>query len=277
MGRRAYCLIGDPVAHSLSPLLHGTAFALLGADAVYEKIRVAPESLEDFVAEGAFDGYNITIPHKERVIPLLDELAGDALAAGAVNTAVRDGGKTVGYNTDMEGLLLALRGQGRGYAGSVVCVLGTGGAARGCAKKAALEGARDVRIVGRSREKAEGILPGAYAGPLSEEAVRGADIFVNATPLGMAGYAEDFADTAFLGGLPAHALVYDCVYTPRETTLVRAARARGLSAESGLSMLVWQGLLSEALWGVAGRDALLGGELYQEVFGVLDEKLRIEN
>ncbi|MDR1815976.1 MAG: hypothetical protein LBR00_04750 [Clostridiales Family XIII bacterium] len=270
---RQFAVIGDPVAHSISPLLHRTAFARLGVPAAYDAFHVRPAVLGAFVGGTALEGYNVTIPHKARIVPFLDGLRGDALAAGAVNTVVREGGQKIGYNTDMDGLLFALRELGCGYSGASVRVFGTGGAARGAACKAASEGAREVRVLGRSREKAEAILSGSYGGMPSADAVRGADLFVNATPLGMAGYGEDFADLSFLDGLPAHAVVYDCVYTPAETALVRAARARGLRAETGLSMLVWQGLLSEALWGVAPREAALSAEVYGAVHEALSKHL----
>jgi shikimate dehydrogenase len=287
-------VIGDPVEHSLSPALHGAVFETLGLEAVYEKVRVPPGALEDFAGKNSLRGYNVTIPHKESIIPFLDEVSGEARLAGAVNTVVREGGRQIGYNTDMEGLLRALRGNGTEYRDRVVCVFGTGGAARGVVCKAALEGAGEIRIFGRNGAKAAGIVRAAagqgdpyrkeplFRGLPSPEGVRGADIFINATPLGMAGFGEDFSSpgvsrqgvsTAFLEGLPDKALVYDCVYTPGETTLVKAARDRGLRAENGLSMLVWQGLLAEVFFGLADREAMLTKELYRAVYDRLEKLL----
>ena len=276
-GKR-FAVIGDPVAHSLSPLLHRIVYAKLGIEATFEKVRVAPEALAAFLAETELDGFNVTIPHKERVVAMLPETRGDAALADAVNTVVRENlngvSRLIGYNTDMRGLQLALRNAGAEYKDAVVCVFGTGGAARGAARKAASEGAKEVRIFGRNREKAEAILPGAFHGTLSAEALRGADVFLNATPLGMAGMAEDFEDLSFLAGLPAHALVYDLVYTPAETKLLAAARARGLRAENGLLMLVWQGLLADSLFGIAPEQTLLTKEYYDAVYAALADELK---
>ncbi|MCL2492907.1 MAG: shikimate dehydrogenase [Clostridiales bacterium] len=279
MRTKRFAVIGDPVGHSLSPLLHRTVYKAvdfyekIGVQASYEKQRVTPEALAAFLSDTELDGFNVTIPHKERVYALLPEARGDAALAGAVNTVVREEGRMVGYNTDMGGLLKALQSFGAEYKDAVVCVFGTGGAARGIARKAAAEGAREVRILGRSKEKAEAILPGAFLGMPTAQTLRGADLFLNATPLGMTGMTEDFADLSFLNGLPAQAFVYDLVYTPAETRLLAAARACGLRAENGLSMLVWQGLLSDALFGIAPAQTLLTPEYYGAAYAALRKEL----
>lgn len=308
-----FAVIGDPIEHSISPLLHAAVFSRVGAAAAYERVHVRPDGLNAFVQglrTGPYCGVNVTIPHKAAIVPLLDGLRGDALFAGAVNTvvresaggavntvvregagaggAVREGARLFGYNTDMEGLSRAVRGCGYDYAGSVVCVYGTGGAALGAAAKAASCGAKEVRIVGRGAEKTGRVAERARAAGAAKitvfgtkqasDAVSGADIMIHATPLGMKGYGADFEGLAFLAALPPHALVYDCVYTPAETALARAARARGLSAETGLSMLVWQGLISDTLFlraaGFEYGDAeILTEQIFKSVYNILEKEL----
>jgi shikimate dehydrogenase len=297
-----YAVIGDPVAHSISPALHATVFERLGIDAQYEKIHVTNEglvafaaSLKDGISGGgaeALCGVNVTIPHKKAILPLLDEVRGDALFAGAVNTVVREDGRLIGYNTDMEGLLLALESIGSGYKDKVVCIFGTGGAALGAAVKAAAEGAKTVRVIGRNKEKVAAVCAsscGKYENfeqfttkegcGIPQGSVADADVFLNATPLGMQGYAQDFEDLGFLDALPKTALVYDCVYIPAETTLVREACARGLKAENGLSMLVWQGLLSDIYFLCAAGETrftkaeILSPEMFAAVYKTLESVL----
>jgi len=297
-------LIGDPVEHSLSPLMHSAVFAKAAAAARYETIRVSPEGLSDFVSQarqsGNLAGFNVTIPHKERIVSLLDETRGDAALSGAVNVVTVVFGETrkgeheiktcrlVGFNTDMEGQLLDIRRRGYEYRGSRIAVFGTGGAALGAICKAALENAKEVRVFGRNGEKAEAALVRAaalvrehetetevsFCGMPAADKLAGVDIFINATPLGMAGYPEDFADTSFLDGLAAGALVYDVVYTPEETALIRAARKRGLHAENGLGMLVMQGLLADALFFGASPEEWLTEDYFETSYNKVTQELR---
>ena len=295
----AFAVIGDPIEHSMSPLLHGAVFAAVGVEARFDVVRVRPDSLAAFISRvrqtGEPAGLNVTIPHKERILPLLDEVLGDAALSGAVNVVTvgkdpnPEGRRLTGHNTDMEGLLLAVRRCGFDYNGSRIAVSGTGGAALGAICKAATYGAKEVSVFGRNREKAEAALaraaaldrePGtetafSFRGAPEAEKLEGVDIFINATPLGMAGYPEDFADTSFLRGLPAGALVYDMVYTPSLTALVRAARERGLRAENGLGMLVLQGLLADALFfGVPKEEWLTDGN-FKTGYETLARELRV--
>ncbi|MDR0875522.1 MAG: shikimate dehydrogenase [Clostridiales Family XIII bacterium] len=302
-----YAVIGDPVAHSISPALHAVVFERLGLDVRYDKVRVRGDDLAAFVSrmksgkdeggeggEGGGEaplGVNVTIPHKKAILPLIDEVRGDALLAGAVNTVVREGGYLAGYNTDMEGLLLSLVGAGSGYKDKAVCIFGTGGAALGAAVKAAGEGAKTVRVIGRNKKKADEVCMRtaaaanaivaaiAYDGHIPAQAVLDTDVFINATPLGMQGYSQDFDDLGFLDALPKTALVYDCVYIPAETALVHEARARGLRAENGLSMLVWQGLLSDVHFLRAAGETrftkaeILSQEMFSAVYQTLERTL----
>jgi shikimate dehydrogenase len=264
-----YLVIGDPIAHTLSPRLHGAIFEALRAEgageavteASYRAARVPGEILRDSVADmriGSVKGMNVTIPHKNEITRFLDELQGDAAVSGSVNTVVKSGEKLIGYNTDMEGLKLALEANGRSYDGANVIVCGTGGAASGIVCKAASEGAAKIYIVGRNEERAEAIAKDATfirhdfmetdVPPAFAKALADTDIFINATPLGMEGSGSDFSGFLFLDHLPKDSFVYDLVYNPKETALVKAAKERGLAAENGLSMLIYQGILSDELF-----------------------------
>ncbi|MDR0382318.1 MAG: shikimate dehydrogenase [Oscillospiraceae bacterium] len=259
-----YAVVGDPIAHTLSPLLHRAVFGALGVAEDYTALQVPRGALADFTSglrAGKLKGCNVTIPHKRDILPLLDEAEEEARLCGAVNTVVARGGRLCGYNTDMEGLLTALRAAGRGYRGAAVLLLGAGGAAGGVALKAAREGARGIVILARRPQRAEALAaavraaaPAApvRAGALTPETVaaaaRTADLLVNATPLGMCSAAADFDDLSFVDALPPRALVCDLVYNPPRTRLLRAAEARGLAVQNGLDMLIYQALLADELF-----------------------------
>ena len=155
--RGEYAVIGDPIAHSLSPVIHGAVLSELGAAGRYDAIRVPRGELEGFVRSAGTSGlrgFNVTIPHKGDIIPFLDGTDDEARLCGAVNTVLVRDGRLSGFNTDMGGLSEALRYDGRGFRGSRVMILGAGGAARGAAFKAAKEGALSVVILARRRDRA---------------------------------------------------------------------------------------------------------------------------
>jgi len=255
-------IIGSPVSHSLSPVMHNAAFAALALDWVYVPFPVPPERLPEAVAGLAalgVAGFNVTIPHKVAVIPLLDRISPEAELIGAVNTvAVRDGLLT-GFNTDGSGLLAALAEKlDFSAAGKSVLVLGAGGAARSAAAALASAGAARVALVNRSPGKGEALvglmqerLPGCAltADPLARLADPGYlgsfDLLVNTSSVGMAGDSFPGLD---LGGLRAGCAVYDMVYAPPLTPLLEGAAACGLPAANGLGMLVAQGEAAFAIW-----------------------------
>jgi len=241
--RALYLLLGDPVAHSRSPAIHARAFSLLGVDAVYAPCRVtdAKGAVHGLRALGVA-GANVTVPHKQAVVPFLDEMDEAAARIGAVNCIVNRGGSLRGFNSDREGVRRALdRFSGRAV------VLGTGGSAR-----AAVDALKpDVTIVSRSRARAEALAAqmGVRAGELS--AAREADLVVNCTPVGMRD-DEMPVDPSKLRGA-----VLDFVYSngpSGETAWVRAARSRGLTAIGGLAVLVHQAIASLEIW--LGRNDL---------------------
>jgi shikimate dehydrogenase len=252
-------LIGHPVAHSLSPAMHNAAFAALGLPHHYETRDVEADRLEDFVQALRKDdvlGANVTIPHKETVVRLVDELAGDARRIGAVNTIVRRSSRLVGDNTDGYGFSRALAVAGIDVTGKDVMVLGAGGAARACV--AALGAARTVVVAARDLDRATGLAAAAgwHSVPRpwadARRTAAGIDVLVNATPIGLHG--EDLLADFSFEKLPR--AVVDLVPTRTETPLVRRAReAQDVRVVDGLSMLLHQAARSFTLW--TGREAPL--------------------
>jgi shikimate dehydrogenase len=252
-------LFGHPVAHSLSPTMHNAAFAALGLPHRYETRDVQPERLADFVAALRADdvlGANLTIPHKEAALRLVDEISDEARRIGAVNTIVRRATRLLGDNTDGYGFARALSDAGVDVRGKTVLVLGAGGAARACV--ASLAAARSIVIAARDLDRASALAAatGAPAVPRpwadARRTAAGVDVLVNTTPLGLHG--EDLlADFAFTQ-LPR--AIVDLVPTRTETPLVRRAReAQDVRVVDGLSMLLHQAAKSFALW--TGREAPL--------------------
>jgi shikimate dehydrogenase len=257
-----FAVIGDPVAHSRSPRMHAAAFRALGLPHTYEALRVAETDLPRVVSAlraGDFAGLNVTVPHKERVLALVDAVDDGARLAGAANTLVRrDDGRVVAYNTDAPALadeILALQAwsAGHGRENLRALVLGSGGAAR-AAKTALVDvlGVRDVVL--RARTPRDAATQPWSPSPASEAATR---LVVQATSAGMTGAdpGEVVAEVVAWDALPDDAAALDVVYAPPETAFLRRARARGLRSANGLGMLARQGALALTLW--LGREAPL--------------------
>ena len=228
------CVIGDPIAHSLSPMLHREMLEKAGIDGTYEAVTVRAEGLSDFVAKakaGAYDGFNVTMPHKETIIPFLDELAPSAQTMGAVNTVVVRNGRAIGHNTDGDGLVRSLPNLPK-----KAVVLGNGGAAKAVSRALRQNG---VEVIGCARHPAQGELP------WSEIKTAGKDcgLLVNATSLGMAG-KESFSDLSFLQILPKNCVIYDLIYNPRETELLREAKTLCYPTIEGFTLLKSQAKLA---------------------------------
>ena len=250
-------VMGWPVAHSRSPLLHGFWLKEHRIDGEYVLLSVQPEelapSLRGLAARG-FAGCNLTIPHKEAALAIVDVVDAASARIGAVNTViVRPDGALEGRNTDAFGFRENLRAAQPGWragAGPAV-VLGAGGAARAVVAALLDDGVRDIRLVNRGRDRAAA-LAAALGGPIEvvdwarrAEALAGAALLVNATSLGQTGQpALELA----LDALPKEALVNDIVYVPPETPLLAAARRRGNPAVDGLGMLLHQARPAFAAW-----------------------------
>lgn len=234
------CVIGDPVGHSRSPAIQGELMRKAGIVGSYEAVTVTRRTLADFVADaraGVWDGFNVTMPLKSAILPLLDELDETAKSMGAVNTVVVRKGKVTGYNTDGAGFIKSLPFVPMG---KKVLLLGNGGASH--ALRYALEHAgAEVTVCARHPQNGEVPWGGLYQKILS------CDLLVNATSLGMAGQ-ESFSDWAFLEKLPPKAVVYDLVYNPLETELLQRAAAKGHTTIGGLALLQAQAELAFTLF-----------------------------
>lgn len=269
------CVIGDPIDHSLSPVIQNAMIAAAGLDYEYGACRVAGSDTAQWLqrakAEG-YAGFNATMPHKENLVALVDVLDEEAQRLGAVNTvAIRDG-KAYGYNTDARGFLQALRQADMDPAGRRVLVLGAGGAARAVVHRLAQAGAKTVVVANRTVARAQALCAQTGASAcdfsaqtLAQQAAQ-SDLVVNCTNLGMTGVAGQFEDLSFLGAMPAHAGVFDLIYSPRKTALLERAEQLDLQISNGLGMLIWQGVyalehfanerLDEAALAAAARAAL---------------------
>ena len=256
---RVAAVIGSPVQHSLSPALHNAGFAATGVDWVYTAFEVAPGhagAALDAMRVLGFGGLSVTMPHKEDVAVLVDELDPAARALRSVNTVVpQSDGRLKGYSTDGAGLIASLAAQGVEIVGRRVCVLGGGGAARAIIDALARSGAAAVIVVNRSAARA--LAAAQLAGAIGTVGVEGdvgdCDIVINATAVGMGST-----------GLPCDAgllhsgqVVADIVYHPRRTALLVAAERVGARTVEGLGMLVHQAVLQQQLWTGIRPDAAI--------------------
>ncbi len=254
------CVIGDPIDHSLSPLLHNYWIKALGIQAHYDRLQIKIDRFNKDVTncfnDHNFMGMNITLPHKQAALVLASYASTEAKKAGAANLLVRRDGKLWAHNTDIEGFtgpLMKARGS-KGWEDSAIVIIGAGGAAR-----AALIGAQKLNphkiiLLNRTDEKAK-MLADSFGEPVMahpwadrQKVLRGTTLLVNASAAGMAGKpALDLR----CEGLAPDALVYDLIYTPLETPLLAEARAAGYGTLNGLDMLIGQARPSfEALFGV---------------------------
>lgn len=272
-GKTSICgVIGDPIEHTMSPAMHNVAYRQMGLDYVYIPFRVKAEELGKAVdGMRAFNirGLNVTIPHKVAVIPFLDKLDSLAERIGAVNTIVNDNGVLTGHNTDATGFLRALLEKGIKPKGKNALVLGAGGASRAVSFILADSGASRLIILNRAEE-----LDWAYelaasinqlyqidakAGELTRQNLAGIleridiDILVNATSVGMIPDVNNTPVDADL--LRPGLVVFDIVYNPLKTRLLKEAEAVGAESISGIEMLAWQGALAFEKW--TGQEAPL--------------------
>lgn len=255
-------VIGDPIGHSLSPMVHGALMRVLSVECQYDKVHVSKGDLQSFLeyarTEG-LSGFNLTMPHKVDILPYLDEISPAAAAFSSVNTVrIRDG-RFYGYNTDGDGYKEALRLSGYSMEGRRVVLLGAGGVARVIGSMAA-EVAESLVICNRNgsgaKKLAEELSCKGKVIPLgmefTDQALKSVctdcDLLINATPLGMEGMEEDFEDLSFLDQLPSHALVSDLIYCPARTKLLQRAEERGLAVLNGLGMLIMQALLADEIY-----------------------------
>ncbi len=253
---RLFGVIGSPISHSLSPVMHTAVLRALRMDALYSPFDVPPRFLSPILRAlvlAGVEGLNVTVPLKEAVMPLLDRLDPAARAMGAVNTIVVRNRRLSGHNTDAKGFSLALRELSWRPASAHAVILGAGGAARAVAWELARTGVSRLTIANRRLPRAQRLarwISRLYPRvtlrviSLSQVNLEDADLLVNATSVGMRAADSSPID---LASLRPRTAVYDLVYH-RETPLIRAARRRGCVAANGLSMLLYQGAESLRLW-----------------------------
>lgn len=250
-------IIGAPVAHSRSPLMHNRALDALGLDFVYVPFPVAQERLSEAVAglrAVGVCGFNVTIPHKVAVVPFLDRLSPEAEQIGAVNTVKNDDGILTGFNTDGTGLVRSLREDlGFDPQGAKIVLVGAGGAARAAVHALCTQSAGQIVIVNRTVDTARALAEEfSELFPKTVLVATGAlstrheetDLLINTTSVGMDCVSLS-ADPAVLA---AGAAVYDMIYAPAETPLLAAARVRGLRCANGIGMLAAQGEVAFTIW-----------------------------
>jgi shikimate dehydrogenase len=251
-GQQVACIIGWPVSHTLSPAIHNAAFRATGLDWTYVAFAISPEDLErgmGGIRALGVAGVNVTMPHKQTVMPFLDEVSHEAERSGAVNTIIATGGRLIGANTDGAGFVRFLeRDAAFAPAGKQILLLGAGGAARGLAVSLNAAGA-SVSIASRrsdaAAEVAKAVGSEAVAWDERGDAAAKADLVVNATPVGSGAEAgSPLEATAIHEGQ----LIVDLVYAPPLTPLIAAAREHGANAHNGLGMLLHQAALAFELW-----------------------------
>lgn len=243
-----YAIFGNPVAHSLSPLMHNAAFAEMGIRARYLARQVdGPGDAAREIRESGMKGASITIPFKTSIMGFLDEISEEARRIGAVNTVVSRDGALLGANTDWSGFIMDLEDAGIAIKGKRVAVAGAGGAARAVVFGLSRAGARPV-VFNRDNARGEKLARdfGCDFLPLGEIEKAGADMLVNTTPVGMHPRVDE--TILSVAAVRRFTWVVDLVYNPLRTRLLREAELEGCRIRSGLGMLVWQGAEQFRLW-----------------------------
>ncbi len=248
------CVIGHPIGHTMSPFIHTQLFNTSGVSAEYTAKEITPNNLNyDFKSLKLLDGFNATIPFKQQIIPLLDRLDESALLCGAVNT-VYTNGETVGYNTDMHGFEGAIKHAGISLSGDVL-ICGTGGAARAVAFSAAMAECNITIAVRQGSEAAANALCDDVRAKIIgaelkithyEDICNKYDLAINATPVGM--YPNVGKSVLTEEQICRCGAVYDLIYNPEQTELLRIARKHGIKCDSGMSMLVMQAAKAHEIW-----------------------------
>jgi shikimate dehydrogenase len=262
-------VIGHPVEHSLSPLMHNAAISQMGIDYAYLPFAIAPQNLEaairGFEAIGVV-GFSVTIPHKQAIMPFMSEISSLAEAVGAVNTVFRQNNQWVGTNTDVEGFIAPLRSQyNRDWSQTTAVILGNGGAARAVVAGCAQLGCAEIHVVGRNLAKLNAFRDSwansslktnlkFHQWELLPKLLPDAGLLVNTTPIGMYPHldesplSQEEMENLLNGGSRNSPIVYDLIYTPNPTKLLQQAQKVGATPIDGLEMLVQQGAAALKIW-----------------------------
>ncbi len=279
-----FAVIGHPIGHSLSPLMHNTAFKLLDLDCQYDILDIEPASLKQAIErfrEQKWSGFNVTVPHKEAIIPFLDDVVPEAHAVGAVNTVVNHNNTLVGYNTDIIGVERSLRPHREFIEGKMCTIMGSGGAARSVAhvltyniKPQAItfsalfpeQAHTIIKSIGSSNVKFNVI---HCTDAALETAIKNSTLIVNATTVGMFPHILN-SPLPNQNWLSDKHIVFDLIYRPLTTRLQRDAQAVGAKTIDGLGMFIHQGAAAFHLW--TGMEMPL-----DHIRRVLEEKLTSDN
>ncbi|MEA5552490.1 shikimate dehydrogenase [Anabaena cylindrica UHCC 0172] len=257
-------VIGYPVEHSLSPVMHNAALAKLGLDYVYLPFPIAPENLEiaiaGFSAIGVV-GFSVTIPHKQSILPFLTEISPIAQAIGAVNTVTRQENGWVGTNTDVEGFIAPLQTTyQQDWSQKTAVILGNGGAARAVIAGCIQLGLAEIHVVGRNLQKLTEFRQSWQNSPFADKfqvhdwqelpkLIPQANLLVNTTPVGMYPHVDQSPLSAEeIANLPSGSIAYDLIYIPKPTQFLQLAEKQGAIPIDGLEMLVQQGAAALKIW-----------------------------
>ncbi len=268
-------VIGHPIAHSISPEIHNFIIDCLELNYFYCAYHVLPQNIKaalEGVKALGIKGLNVTVPHKEAAATLCDEVDSYAARIGAVNTIVNENGRLKGYNTDAPGFMANLRRSGVCPEGKRAAILGAGGAARGVAAALLENGVSELRIINRTRSRAEELAAdmGKFYGDRvkAADSAQGVQILVNATSVGMKSDDTPFTD---FGVLDKDCAVCDIVYCPRETAFLQMAAEKGFKTVSGIGMLIYQAVIAFQLF----TSQKPGEEIIEKLFRRLDMKKSI--
>lgn len=274
-----FVILGHPLGHSMSPRLHSRLFELAGVEADYQILDLDPAVLahpDSIALLRGLDGFNITIPYKTDIIPLLDELDDSAALYESVNTvARRPDGTLRGYNTDVDGFVCTLDHACIPIGGRV-CVVGAGGVGRTFAIESARRGAAvtlAVRLSGisRAQELARFMVSKNLPPPevcLVDQLAGPFDLLINASPSGMFPHVDAMPVAPAV--LDQVAALFDAVYNPTDTLLLRTARERGIRCVGGMEMLVWQAVVAHRIWDGSDYDPAELNKLTNELCGAVD-------
>lgn len=274
-----FCLIGDPVEKSLSPVIHNYSFKKNNIDGVYLNFKIEKNCINDFINTVRvlnIKGFNVTIPHKTDILEYLDEIDEKAKKLGAVNTVKNENGKLIGYNTDGIGYLRMLEEERVNVKGSKILIVGAGGAARGIIFSLIEEKPEKILILNRTLSKAENIqnelkLLEEKTTKIEIDTLDNKDLdlneyelIINCTAIGMYPHVDEVPIE--IDRLSKEAVITDIIYKPLETKLLKEAKNRGNKVIGGIGMLINQGLLSEEIWTEKNIDS-------KEIVNYIKEKI----
>lgn len=258
---KIYGLVGYPVRHSLSPLMHNVAFKALGINAEYRLFEINPEQVEEFLnlnhlSQNNISGLNVTIPYKEKIIPFLDSLSDETKLIGAVNTIKVSGDRLEGFNTDGQGFLKHLtEGLGFNPKGKIIAIIGAGGAARAVSVYLSKTQPKRIAIYDIDKTKTLALISHLKKNfkdvefiptdSIEELKIENSDLLVNATPVGMKETDPSLVEEK---SIHKDLWVYDLIYNPGETKLLKISRLKGARTSNGLGMLLYQGAYAFELW-----------------------------